>query len=342
MQLNERSVDEIECISSVLLAIVFAHLIDAHNVSWAAFSGYMVMRGHFLDSLLRALLRIAGTVVGAVLGLFLVPRVEHSLALSALAIGLVGAVTLYRAITAKHAYAWLFLGLTFCMVLLDKLEHTDDVVETFVRSRILETLAGSIACVLVSGVSALTLRRYWPGKRMPAPATAVWHPDAARHACQCGLALMLLPCLGFLWRVPALSDSAITIMAVMLVPLAHTQVSGLVPVSRRLLQRAVGCLAGSALGAAFLLSANGNIAIATLGLIIGVWTGRHIENGQHSANYLGVQFTLAVLVVLVPDSYAAMDIAPGFERLLGILIGLALLEPILLAWHILKRSRMQA
>ena len=48
----------------------------------------------------------------------------------------------------------------------------------------------------------------------------------------------------------------------------------------------------------------------------------------------GTQFTLAVLVTLVPDSYAGAAIAPALARLTGILVGMALLEPVLLAWHL--------
>ena len=40
-------------------------------------------------------------------------------------------------------------------------------------------------------------------------------------------------------------------------------------------------------------------------------------------------------MTLVPDSYADAAITPATDRLLGILIGLALLEPVLLAWHLL-------
>src|SRR6516164_5686704 len=71
-----RMVDELECVASVLLAIVFGHLAGAKNISWAAFSGYMVMRGHVAESFVRGLLRIVGTVAGACLALMLTPRVE--------------------------------------------------------------------------------------------------------------------------------------------------------------------------------------------------------------------------------------------------------------------------
>ena len=61
----------------------------------------------------------------------------------------------------------------------------------------------------------------------------------------------------------------------------------------------------------------------------------HIENGIPKITYLGLQFTLAILVALVPDSYADARIHPALVRLASILIGMVVLEPVLLAWHAL-------
>ncbi len=70
------------------------------------------------------------------------------------------------------------------------------------------------------------------------------------------------------------------------------------------------------------------------GTMLGVMLGRHIESGRSGIAYAGTQFVLAVLVTLVPDSYAHVAIAPALARLTGILIGMTLLEPVLLAWHL--------
>src|SRR3954466_6404883 len=93
-----RMIDEIECVCSVLLAIVFSHAIGAENVGWAAFSGYMVMRSHVVESFTRGMLRIVGTVAGAGVALLLAPLLlPHTVGLSVgLLIG--GGVTLYFAI----------------------------------------------------------------------------------------------------------------------------------------------------------------------------------------------------------------------------------------------------
>jgi uncharacterized membrane protein YccC len=329
-----RMVDELECVASVLLAILLAHVIGATMVAWAAFTAFVLMKGHIAETLLRGVLRLVGTALGASLALLLVPRTEGSLLATMLCAALVGAISLYGTLTAKRSYAWLLFGLTFEMILLDKLEHPALDTMAFAHTRLLEVAAGTVACLVVSVLSTLTLRRLSPTPPPSAPKRIGWHPDAARHAAQAGLTLALLPPLHALFAVSELAQAGVTIMAVMIVPVAGLGSSGLVPVSRRLFDRAVGCLAGGTLAAALLFMARGQPAVLIAGTCLGIIIGRHIENGAPRMTYVGLQFTLAILVTLVPDSYADAEIGPALARLASIVIGMALLEPVLLAWHL--------
>lgn len=339
-RIGPRTVDAGECVASVLLAIGVAHAIGGSNVAWAAFAGYMVMRGHASETLLRGALRIVGTVAGGLLALVLAPVLAISWIGTAAAMAVVGTLSLYRALTARRAYAWLFFGLTFAMVLLDKIAAPGTALNQFVQTRILETVAGTLACATVSIASTLTLRRRWPASPAPPPAVvALWHPAAFRHAAQAGIALALLIALAHALALPALAQSAVGVMAVMLVPAQAIGASGLAPVSVRLAQRFLGCLAGAALAGLCLLVADGHAALLVAGTAAGVATGRMIENGPHRYRYVGTQFTLAVLVMLVPDSYASGDAVPGIERLVAVLIGMVVLEPVLLAGHWLAPRR---
>jgi Mg2+/Co2+ transporter CorB len=111
------------------------------------------------------------------------------------------------------------------------------------------------------------------------------------------------------------------------------------PVNRRLIFRMLGCAIGGLLAALVLFASRGNAIVLILGTFVGVIVGRHIENGGTAIAYAGTQFVLVILVTLVPDSYAAMRIDPALERLVGILMGLVVLEPILLAWHCIAPKR---
>lgn len=334
-----RTIDELECALSVLLAILLAHAIGATHVSWAAFAGYMVMRGHAAETLARGMLRIVGTVAGGLIALGTAPFILPHWWLAALALAIMGTISLYAAITSRRSYAWLFFGLTYAMVVLDKIEHPAVALPDFVQTRILETVAGIGACLAVSLASTLTLRRRWPATRTPPAVGAGWHSETLRHAMQAGAALALLVLLNTALPVPALAQGAIMIMAVMLLPVTGIGASGLAPVSRRIGQRMIGCVAGALFAAGFLLILPGNTPLLVLGTAIGVALGRHLENGDPAHRYIGTQFTLVVLVTLVPDSYADAAIEPGIERLLAIFVGMAVLMPVLLLGYLLWGRR---
>jgi uncharacterized membrane protein YccC len=300
------------------------------------------MRGHVAESFLRGVLRIVGTGVGALLGLGVTPLVVGNIVPTSIALALIGGATLYAALTAKRAYAWLFVGLTFVMILLDKTQHPQIALADFARTRMLEVIAGTAACVIVSTASTVSLRRIWPAERAAPVARVGWHPRAARHASQAAIALLLLPALGLWLHLPALPQSAVAIMAVMLVPVTSIGASGFRPVSRRLVTRVLGCLAGAALAAMFLFLGHGSAPILIAGTMLGVAVGRHLENGKGALAYAGTQFVLAVLVTLVPDDYAAAHIGPAIDRLAGTLIGMTLLEPVLLLWHLIAPGERDA
>lgn len=185
--------------------------------------------------------------------MLLVPILLPSLAAASLVGATIGGVRLYGGLTSRRAYAWLFVGLTFEMVLLDKLAHPDLRWSASLRPRVLEVIAGTVACVLVSMVSTITARRRWPAPPPPPTLSLGWHPRAARHAAQAAVALALLLPLWSLFEIPDLSQSAVTIMAVMMVPVSSLGVRGLRLVTQRVLHRAAGCLVGG--GADFVHSA---------------------------------------------------------------------------------------
>lgn len=338
-----RMVDEFECLAAILLSIVIAHQIGAHTVSWAAITALVMMRGHAADSFERGVLRMIGTVMGAGLALIVVPYAVRSLPTAMLAAGIFGTAAMYATLTGKRSYAWLMFGLTYEMILFDKVQHPNLNTIDFVATRILEVSAGAIACLIVSGFSTITVRQRYPATQPATPARLGWHPNAARHALQTGVALALLPLIDYFIPLPEMWQACITVMAVMIVPASSIGVSGLIPVSKRIGLRAAGCAIGGTLAAGVLLLAQSFapsliMPLLVLGVCLGVIVGRHIENSGTIISYLGLQFTLAVLVVLVPDSYDHATLKPGLNRLISIFVGMAILLPVLLAWHAIARD----
>ncbi|WP_343214347.1 FUSC family protein [Dyella sp. ASV21] len=330
-----RLVDQAEAICSVLLAVALAQLVGAKNVGWAAFSGYMVIRSHFSASLQRALLRVLGTLTGAIAGYVVALKVAGHPLWACVALAVVVTCTMYRVLVSRRTYAWLFTGLTFLMVVVETIGPHELPPRAFALSRVTEILVGTTASLLVSYLSAKTLRRWMPGQPpRPAPSYRGWQPAAARHAAQAGIAVACVPLFTAWIATPTLSQAGVTVMAVMAVPLASLSASSRT-ISTRMVHRFVGCSLGGLLAMAILLASHHHAALITLGLCLGVAIGRHIENGPHAYGYVGVQFALAFLVVLVPDDYANASFAPGVERLAGILAGFVLLIVIRLVFRAL-------
>jgi hypothetical protein len=63
-----------------------------------------------------------------------------------------------------------------------------------------------------------------------------------------------------------------------------------------------------------------------------VWIGDHIQSGAEGINYLGTQFTLGFLITLIQKSEPITSVLPGIERLLGIVIGCALICFMFVIW----------
>ncbi|WP_341676697.1 FUSC family protein [Niveibacterium sp. SC-1] len=324
-----RLVDELECVVSVLLAIAFAHALEVRHVGWAAFSAYMVMRSHVWQSFKRGGLRVIGTAAGAAAAWALAPLVLHSLWLTGFALFLIGLATFYLMMVSPRGYAWLFTGLTFAMVLVDGLRHPEEIA-AFAQTRFVEVTAGTAACLVVSALSTLLVRRhlrsgFHPGYDWWVDRLIPWHAVAFVHALQGAVALALVPLAWHFLGLEALGQAAITIAVVMAVPL-HTLAQN--RTRAKLVHRFVGCALGASVATAVLLLAQGSVPVILLAVSLAVVIGRHVENGKHGIDYVGTQFVLAMLVVLVPDNFLAPHLEVGLQRVAGVLLGIALLEPV--------------
>lgn len=326
---RHRLVDELKTLTAVWMAILLGHLSGVQHVGWAAFSGYIVMKADVGESFTRGCMRVLGTCIGgigAVLALSYVPleSIKQTLPLA-----MVGFVTLYMTMVGRYSYAWLLAGLTYAMIILAGLQ-TPTQVERFASSRLLEVGLGTLACVVVSVVFSYSIGARWLSKaRAPIVpeqrALRFWQPLALRHALQGAFALAILSlCAGWNFDLD-ISQAAITILAVMVVPLDGLSEASKA-VSKRLMHRMAGCLLGGGFAAVLLLFSQGSQVMTLILVAVGVLIGRHIENSSLDMKYLGMQFSLAFLVVMVPDQYDYIDPIVGLKRLGGILLGFFVLE----------------
>ncbi|WP_027583482.1 FUSC family protein [Bradyrhizobium sp. Ai1a-2] len=318
---------------SVLVAVAAATILNLDDLSWAAFSGYMVMRGGVAETFPRGLMRVAGTAGGALLGLLLAPRTADDPLLLMVFLFMVSWVGTFQSLATKYSYAWLFFGLTAGMVTTEALASPDSVVH-FAATRVTEITVGTSACLVVAGLfsdepSCRKPRAYdmlWCG-RLRDLLNEDWlreHGPLFEHSTRAALAVALLPLVWRWFSIEDFSQTAITSYVVMIIPSAVVWERRYVTIYERMAHRTVGCLLGSAIALISIGLFGTGLPVTVLTLIAGVWVGYHVQTGR-DINYLGTQFTLGLLVTLVQGPAPITDIAPGLERLLGIAIGSAML-----------------
>jgi uncharacterized membrane protein YccC len=340
-----RAREPLKVVLSVLLAVMAASLLRLDDLFWAAFSGYMVMRADVTVTIPRGLMRIAGTVGGALLGLLLAPAVADAPLLLMAALFAVSWIGTFQAMASRYSYAWLFFGLTAGLVLTDAVGAPATVLH-FAGTRVAEIIVGTGACMLVASLfatdapagAAATPGGAPAGSRCSRPRSALgeeWlreHWPLVTHSTRAALAVALLPLVWRWLQIQDFTQTAVTSYVIMIVPAAIVRERHHNAIYERMAHRTLGCLLGSCTAIACLSVFSNDLPAAVLTLCAGIWVGNHIQSGREGIGYLGTQFVLGFLVTFVQGPAPVASILPGLERLAGVLIGSAMLCLLILVW----------
>jgi uncharacterized membrane protein YccC len=340
-----RAREPLKAVLSVLLAVTVAAALRLDDLSWAAFSGYMVMRADIAESIPRGLMRVAGTVGGGLVALLLAPTVADTPVLLMLGLFVVSWIGTFQALTSRYSYAWLFFGLTAGMVMTESLAAPGNVVH-FAGTRVAEIVVGTGSCLVVAGLFAAAGAPAGTGTpRNPAsisPFTGVrdalrdaWlreHGPLLAHSTRAALAVGLLPLVWRWFSIEDFSQTAVTSYVVMIVPAAAVLERRHSTIYERMAHRTLGCLLGSGTAIVCLSVFSNAMLPGILALCVGIWIGYHIQIGNEGIGYLGTQFVLGFLITFIQGPGPVASILPGLERLLGILIGSAMLCALILVW----------
>lgn len=340
-----RAREPLKAVLSVLLAVTVAAVLRLDDLSWAAFSGYMVMRADLAESIPRGLMRTAGTVGGALVGLLLAPTVADTPVLLMLGLFAVSWIGTFQALTSRYSYAWLFFGLTAGLVMTEALAAPGNVVH-FAGTRVAEIVAGTGSCLIVASLFASAGAPAGTGApRNPAPTSPftglrdavqeAWRRENGplrAHSTRTALAVGLLPVVWRWFSIEDFSQTAVTSYVVMIVPAAAVLERRHSTIYERMVHRTLGCLLGSGTAIVCLGILSNFMLPGILALCAGIWIGYHIQIGTEGISYLGTQFVLGFLITFIQGPGPVTSILPGLERLLGILIGSAMLCTLILVW----------
>jgi len=311
---------------AVALAVIASLVLRLDAPWWAAISAFVSLQLTAPASIERGLLRIAGTAIGATIGLGLSPwLIEDQVAIS-LALFAASTIGVLGLQVSRHGYAWLLGGITTDMVLLATLGDPTSALEV-ACNRVAEVTIGTTIAVLISialspaatATSEAAARPGWSdllGAQWP----------AVRHALRAGIGVMLVPWVWSWLELPNLSQTAITVAAVMAVQAASDdEIANRRQIAMRATHRILGCLIGG-LGGLIVLSLSLESFLPWLALLsAGVWIGAHVQSSTRGIGYIGTQGTVVFIMTLVQDFGPPDSILAGIERFAGITGGLVIL-----------------
>jgi uncharacterized membrane protein YccC len=349
-----RGLEAAEAAASVTLAVLGALALHSGEPWWAAISAFMVTRAAPSIALSRGMMRIAGSIVGAVaalvvLWLFVYQSLPFLLSLFALS-----SIGMFGFVCSRFGYAWLVGAVTACLVLLMSLDQPQGAFETAVN-RVAEVMIGTIAALIVSGLSprpadagaapaadlidppplAFWRRRYGAelARWLPGKEPLLW------HACRGGLTVMLMPALAD-WLAPVSPVTmGITVVMVMSIPTTAILESDSRAIIQRAAHRLIGCLLGALAGLACLAFIGSDFLLWILLIPPGIWLCSQIQTGTAGVSYIGTQAMFAYVMSMVQGQGPPDSISPGFNRLVGVMGGLSVLFVVTLIMSLIPLSQ---
>jgi uncharacterized membrane protein YccC len=310
---------------AVALATTVALAVRVDAVWWAAISAFVSTQTTAPASLQRGALRIMGTAIGAALGLLLSPwLVEDPVALS-LVLLIASTCGVTGLLVSPRGYAWLLGAVTIDMVLLAAVDDPLSAVSV-AGSRTAEVTIGTLAAILVALVLA-------PNTQAVSPPNAPGWSDllgaqwpVVQHALRAGIGVMMVPLVWTWLELPSLSQTGITVAAVMAVPaLSHDAAKDQGKVTERAMHRMLGCLLGGVAGLACLALSVEDFLPWLLLLTAGMWIAAYLQGSPYGIGYVGTQGAVVFISTLVQGFGPPASILPGIERFAGIGGGLLIL-----------------
>ena len=192
-------------------------------------------------------------------------------------------------LVSGHGYAFLLGAITADMVLMAILGDPASGLSVGV-DRTAEVTIGTASAMLVAVLMAPggRHRTAGPGAGWSDLTGAQW--PCVRHALQAGLAVLLLPLVWNLLALPSLSQTAITVAAVMAVPaLSGDAETDHRKIIERAIHRILGCLLGGAAGLACLALSVDAFLPWILMLMAGIWISAHVQASERGVGYIGTQ-----------------------------------------------------
>lgn len=327
-----------EAAASVTLALLAALALHSDEPWWAAITAFMVTRAAPALAVSRGLMRIAGSIFGAIAALVALRLFVYQSLPFLLCLFAISCIGLFGFVSSRHGYAWLVGSVTACLIMLMSFDQVQNAFNTAVN-RVIDVVIGTAASLIVCGLSPFPPAETAAPSLLDPPPIAFWRRDydvklqrwlsgnapLVVHACRGGFTVMLLPALAE-WIAPVspvtIGITAVMVMGIPTTAIMHSDYRAMV---QRAAHRLIGCLIGALVGLAALAFIGDNFLL-WIGLIPpGIWLCSQIQTGTTGISYIGTQAMFSYLMSMVQGQGPPQTISPGLERLVGVMGGVTIL-----------------
>jgi uncharacterized membrane protein YccC len=349
---GRRGLEAAEAAVSVTLAVLAALALHSDEPWWAAITAFMVTRASPLEAISRGVMRIAGSIVGAVAALVVLRLFIYQSLPFLFCLFLLSGIGLFGFATSRYGYAWLIGAVTACLVLLMSFDQPQGAFDTAVN-RVVDVVIGTAASLVVCALSPVPPVPVAPPPSLLAPPPLAfwrrrfgaelqrWLPGNGPlllHACRGGLTVMLLPALAE-WIAPVSPVTmGVTAVIVMSIPTTAIIQSDSSAIIQRAAHRLIGCLLGALVGLACLAFIGDDFPLWIALIPPGIWLCSQIQTGTTGVSYIGTQAMFSYLMSMVQGQGPPETISPGFDRLVGVMGGLSILFVVTLALSLIPLS----
>lgn len=314
---------------SCWLAALLAFSLQCDNPWWAVISAWIVSGPDPRASLLKAALRVVGTVGAYVVGWECVRQVAGNPVGEATAMLLIGTVGTYQRFSSRFSYAWVIGSVTALMLMVMAIEDPVAVHQT-AHYRVYEIIAGVLAATVCQRLLGPLLGVSFGRRDAPAAATqeTALAPAQKRELLATALIGGTLPgIIMLLWsrlNLPSPLQIVIT---------AYVTIDRDVVVTRlRASQRILGCLVGGLSGLLAVLWGTDSFVLWSLLLIGGLTCLSRLHLAKsHPWSYVGTQGGVAFILALVTGNQPPDSILPVINRIAGMISGVLILNVICFA-----------
>ena len=349
-----RGLEAREAAAAVTLAVLGALALHSGEPWWAGITAFMVTRASPSLAISRGVLRIVGSIVGAVAALVVLRLFLYQSLPFCLSLFVLSCFGSFGFVSSRFGYAWLVGTVTACLIMLMSLDQPQGAFNTAVN-RVAEVMIGTVASLIVCGLSPEPVDAgaspaaglidppplaFW--RRRFGAELAHWVPrnrPLLWHACRGGLTVMLMPALAD-WLAPVSPVTmGVTVVMIMSIPTTAILESDSRAIIQRAAHRLIGCLIGALAALACLAFIGSDFLLWIMLIPPGIWLCSQIQTGTAGVSYIGTQAMFAYLMSMVQGQGPPDSISPGFERLVGVMGGLSILFVVTLILSLIPLSR---